>query len=101
MPGWWNLPAGRQVGKKNIFMYYVYVIKSKIRNYIYVGLSNNYQRRFEEHNKCYNKRTKIYAPFNLIFTEKFETRVEARIREKYLKSGCGKEYIKNLIKNRD
>ncbi len=98
MPEWRNLPAGRQVGLHTIVMYYTYVIKSIERNYIYVGLTNNFEERFKRHNKLQNKRTKAYAPFNLIFKEEFKTRVEARQREKYLKSGCGKEYIKNLIK---
>ncbi|MFH0845877.1 MAG: GIY-YIG nuclease family protein [Patescibacteria group bacterium] len=79
-------------------MYYVYVIKSRERNYIYVGLTNNFEERLDRHNRFQNKTTKPYAPFDLIFIEKFEIRAEARKREKYLKSGCGKEYIKLKIK---
>ena len=78
-------------------MYFVYVISSKVKNYIYVGLTNNVERRLDEHNNGYNKTTKPYKPFELILVEKYETRVEARSREKYLKSGFGKEYLKNLI----
>ena len=80
-------------------MFYTYVIKSKNRNYIYVGLSNNPERRISEHNKGKEKTTKPYSPFNIIFIEKHQTRIEARKREKYLKSGIGKEKIKNYIKN--
>ena len=79
-------------------MYYVYVIKSKVRKYIYVGLTNDVDERLNRHNTFKNKTTKPYAPFDLILTEEFKTRSEARIREKYLKSGCGKEYIKLKIK---
>ena len=96
MPRWRNLPAGRQVGIR--FMYYTYIIKSKIRNYIYVGLTSDIERRFEEHNSGKNKTTKPYLPFDLLFKENFSTRVEARKREKYLKSGIGKEYIKSNFK---
>ncbi|MEL7145595.1 MAG: GIY-YIG nuclease family protein [Bacteroidota bacterium] len=78
-------------------MFYTYAIKSLARSYIYVGLTNNLRRRLEEHNKGYNKTTKPYAPFQLIHTEEFETRVEARKREKYLKSGVGKEYLRTLL----
>ena len=54
-------------------------------------LTNDVNRRLDEHNNGYNKPTKPYRPFKLILTEKFETRSAARTREKYLKSGSGKE----------
>jgi len=74
--------------------YHVYAIKSASRNYIYVGLTNNLARRIKEHNSGLNKTTKPYIPFLLIHSEIFETRNEARQREKYLKSGVGKEFLK-------
>jgi len=77
-------------------MYYIYAIKSKEKNYIYVGLTNNPQRRIKEHNYKKEKTTLRYAPFKVIFIEKFRTRIEARKREKYLKSGVGKEYLRLL-----
>jgi len=78
-------------------MYKVYVITSKIRKYIYVGITNNLVRRIDEHNKGYNKTTRAYRPFELILTEKYKTRTAARRREKYLKSGIGKEFLKKII----
>ena len=77
-------------------MYYVYAIKSRSRYYIYVGISDNIDRRFEQHQKGYNQTTKPYRPFVLIYTEKCNSRIEARKREKYLKSGVGKEFLKSL-----
>ena len=77
-------------------MFYVYAIKSETRNYTYIGLSENVTRRLGEHNSGKNKTTKPYRPFRLVLTEQFETRAEARKREKYLKSGVGREYIKNI-----
>jgi putative endonuclease len=74
-------------------MFYIYAISSQLRNYIYVGLTNNIARRLEEHNKGYNKTTNPYRPFKLILTEDYKSRSEARVREKYLKSGEGKELI--------
>lgn len=70
-------------------MFFVYAINSITRNYIYVGLTNNLERRLREHNSGSNKTTKPYIPFELIITESFNTRIEARVREKYLKSGIG------------
>ena len=75
-------------------MYYAYVLKSINRNYIYVGITNCVERRFMQHNTGKNKTTKPYLPFKLIMIEMYNSRVEARNREKYLKSGCGKEFIK-------
>jgi putative endonuclease len=77
-------------------MYYTYAIKSKERNYIYVGLTNNPERRIAEHNSKKEKTTRSYAPFIIILIEKHETRIEARKREIYLKSGIGKKYLKSL-----
>ena len=78
-------------------MYYVYAISSLSRTYIYVGFTNNKSRRIDEHQKGYNKTTKAYRPFKVILIEKYKTRQEARKREKYLKSGVGKEFLKNQI----
>ena len=78
-------------------MFYVYVISSETKNYVYVGLTNSVERRLKEHNNGHNKTTKPYRPFKLILTEKFKTRLEARKREKYMKSGICKEYLKALI----
>lgn len=78
-------------------MHFVYVIKSEVRNYIYVGLSNDLDRRFAEHDSGNNKTTKPYAPFKLIYTERCESRQIARDREKYLKSGIGREFLRGLV----
>ena len=78
-------------------MYYVYAIKSLTRNYIYVGITNNLVRRFDEHNSGRNKTTKPYSPFRLIYTEEVATREKAREREKYFKGGSGKEFLKVLL----
>lgn len=77
-------------------MYFVYAIKSIIKTYIYVGLTNDLNRRVNQHNYGLNKTTKPYKPFELILCETYETRLQARKREKYLKSGIGKEYLKNI-----
>jgi len=77
-------------------MYFVYAIKSQTRSYTYIGLTDNVERRLDQHNKGYNGTTKPYRPFKLFYNEQFETRIEARQREKYLKSGVGREYLKNI-----
>lgn len=77
-------------------MYWVYALQSLSRKYIYVGLTNNLQRRINEHAVGKNKTTRPYRPFTLLYSEKAIDRIEARKREKYLKSGVGKEFLKSL-----
>ncbi len=79
-------------------MYFVYALKSDFRNYIYVGITDNIERRLHQHNTGKNKTTKPYSPFTIILLEEKESRIEARKREIFLKSGIGKEFLKDLIK---
>ena len=81
-------------------MYYVYVICSLTRKYIYVGITNNVERRVSEHQSGINKTTRAYIPYKVVLTEEFNTRVAAREREKYLKSGVGKEFLKKILNNK-
>ena len=78
-------------------MFYVYAIRSTIRNYTYIGLSNNLERRINEHNSGYNKTTKSYAPFLLIYQKEYSSRPKAREAEKYLKSSAGREFLKRIL----
>ena len=75
--------------------YCVYAIKNK-NGRIYVGLTKNINQRIEDHNKKRVFSTKGYIPWNLFYIESCQNRIEARRREKYLKSGCGKEFLKKL-----
>ena len=45
--------------------YYVYVIKSVNSNYTYTWMTNNIERRLEEHNLWKTKSNKNYKPFKL------------------------------------
>ncbi len=54
--------------------------------------------RFKRHNSGHEKTTKPYSPFDLIYTEVCDSRLNARTREKYWKSGTGKEQLKLLRK---
>ena len=62
-------------------------------------MTENLDDRINRHNKGWEQTTKPYAPFKLIFSERFETRALAREREKYFKSGIGKEKLR-LIRDK-
>ena len=76
--------------------YAVYAIKSSLDNRIYVGFTKDLDNRLKEHNQGNTKSTKGFRPWTLLYQEIAETRESARSREKYLKSGCGKEFLKRL-----
>ncbi|WP_139855432.1 GIY-YIG nuclease family protein [Aequorivita sinensis] len=79
-------------------MYYVYILYSKEFERMYVGMSKDCTKRLKEHNSGKTQSTKAYIPWEIIHTEEYLTRKEAREREKYLKSAAGRRWRKiNLI----
>ena len=79
-------------------MFTVYVLYSEEFNRTYTGLTNDLERRLKEHNSKQNRSTKAYVPWKVIYKEEIETRIKAREREKYLKSGIGRDFIKKITK---
>ena len=78
--------------------YFVYVLESEIDGRLYKGQTTDISKRINQHNAGQTKSTKGYRPWKLVYFEKFETIKEAVLREKYLKSGIGREYLKALLK---
>ncbi len=77
--------------------YYVYAIYSIKNSSIYVGLSASPEKRLQGHNYGMTKSTKPHRPWAMFYKEKIGDRVNARKKEKYLKSGIGKEFLKSLL----
>ena len=71
-------------------MFYVYVLRSVARNYIYVGLTGNVQNRFEQHNLGLNRTTRAYRPFELIRIETFLLGRQLAIEKNILNPGLAK-----------
>jgi putative endonuclease len=78
-------------------MHYVYVIKSLKDNYIYTGHTDNLKKRFEEHNEGKVKSTKTRKPFELIYYEACNILDDAVKRERSLKTGFGRAYLKRRL----
>jgi len=78
-------------------LYFVYVIESELNKRRYVGFTNDLKRRLNEHNIGKMKSTKAYKPWKIIYHEEALTRIEARKREKYLKSAAGRRKIKMIM----
>ena len=80
-------------------MFYAYVLRSKKNNKLYTGHTEDLGRRILEHNTR-NDKTKfscVNGPWELMFFETFNTRSDAMKREKFLKTGKGREYIREKI----
>ena len=81
-------------------MWFVYFLKSSIkRNWVYVGSTNDIERRLGEHNSGRVKSTKFYKPFTLFYKEVFINEQEARKREHYFKYWKGRIEKKEILKN--
>ena len=96
--GWSNLPAGPptggQAGRWQLIqcMYNIYALY--FEKSIYVGMTDNIERRIREHRSGKTKSTRNKGVFSLRIIEECSDRKQARLREKYWKSGCGKEKLK-------
>lgn len=77
----------------------VYVIDSLKRNFRYVGITNNLNRRLRAHTKGGVRSTAAHNPFKIIYTEDFKNYAEAREREIFLKSGQGRKFLDSIDNN--
>jgi putative endonuclease len=77
--------------------YYVYVLLSKKDNQFYTGYTSNLKNRLKLHQDGKVKSTQNRLPLELIYFEGCINQQDATRREKYLKSGNGKIYLKNRL----
>lgn len=87
-------------------MFYTYVVQNSVTKKIYIGQTDNTVKRVDQHNdtsfkkNSYTKLNKGQGTWELVYTEEYKTRVEAKIREKQLKTSRGRDFIKNTILGR-
>jgi len=79
-------------------MWYTYVLNSEKAKHWYTGYTGDLRKRISAHNKSKNFSTKHGIPWNLLYYEACHSKKDAKAREKFLKSGMGKRYIKNRLK---
>lgn len=78
-------------------MWYVYILKSISDDFIYVGSTNNIERRLVEDNSGKVRSTKPYAPFELNAYVAVLNEKKARKLEEYFKTGSGKAVLRKRI----
>jgi putative endonuclease len=80
-------------------MFTVYVLFSKDYNKIYIGFTSNLEQRMLSHNELSKKGWTIkFRPWQLIYKEVYEFKLDAMKREKELKTAKGRNFIWSIIK---
>ena len=77
-------------------IYYLYVLRSLKTKWHYKGITDNLDRRLYQHMSGKSRSTKNYLPLELIHVEICNERNEARNKEKFFKSGYGREIISEI-----
>ncbi|HZJ34965.1 MAG TPA: GIY-YIG nuclease family protein [Candidatus Angelobacter sp.] len=80
-------------------MQYVYILKSKKDNNLYVGCTKNMKDRIALHNSGQVESTRGRRPMELIHYEAFLSTKDAFVREKWLKTGWGKNHLEKMLSN--
>ncbi|MFI5141987.1 MAG: GIY-YIG nuclease family protein [Bacteroidia bacterium] len=81
-------------------MAFVYIIYSVKVNKYYVGACTNLERRLYEHNIGHSTFTSTGIPWELKYTEQFNSLPEAKKREKEIKNKKSRIYIEKLLAKR-
>ena len=79
-------------------MFYTYILRSQKDQRFYTGAASDLRKRFSEHNSGKVISTKDRGPVELVYYEACCNQKDAFVREKYLKTGMGKRFIKNRLK---
>jgi putative endonuclease len=78
-------------------MYYVYILRSESTGKLYKGSTEDLQRRLEEHTSNMVRATKNRGSWKLVYHETHPTRSAAMLRERYFKTGKGREELRCLL----
>ncbi len=77
--------------------HYVYVLYSASLQKLYRGVTQDWLKRIEHHNLGLDKWTKRGVPWKLIYYEAYTNKSDAYKREKFLKSGRGREVLNKQL----
>ena len=80
-------------------MFYVYVLRSESHSGFYIGYSTDLKRRLSEHTRGASLATKSRGPWKLVYYEAYTEREDAEGREKFLKSGAGRRFLRAQLRH--
>ena len=78
-------------------MPFTYVLRSANTGQLYTGATSDLKNRLAQHNSDQSRSTKNRGPWELVYWEEFETLTQALRRERYLKTGKGRDEIKRIL----
>lgn len=81
-------------------MAFVYILKSLKTKKYYVGCTENFERRINEHNSGFVQSTKVLRPLKLMLVQEFDSLSLARKIESKLKKLKRKDYIDKIVKDK-
>jgi putative endonuclease len=80
--------------------YFVYVLENYYDQGWYIGFTTNLRKRILDHNNSKGgKTTKAKKNWKIIYLEAYRNKKDAIGREKFLKSGSGRKYLKKQLRN--
>ena len=80
-------------------MYFVYVLQSLKDKSLYIGYTSNLKQRLQAHLTGQSTYTRRKLPIKLIYFEGYLSRMDAKKREVFLKSGSGWWFLKKQLEN--
>lgn len=78
-------------------MHGVYVLYSKKDGELYIGYSAEVRRRIDEHTRGQVTATRTRRPLVIILCESFANKKDALQREKYFKTGWGRNHLRKML----
>lgn len=78
--------------------FYVYVLQNKLKDFIYIGYSEDIKERYKIHNEGRVVSTKHFVPLDLIHYEAYRNMADAKRREEYLKTNKGRKTLRTMLK---
>ncbi len=89
--------ARSDCGQVNGMFYYTYVLLSEFDNNHYIGWTVDLKQRIDKHNRGLVQATKSRRPLKLVYFEACLFEKQAIAREKQLKTGFGRAYLKRRL----
>jgi putative endonuclease len=80
-------------------VFYVYVLRSQMDSGLYIGYSSNLRERLRQHDSRTSFATAHRGPWKLVYYEAYLNQADAFGREKYLKSGAGRRFLKAQLRH--
>ena len=75
--------------------YYVYLLKNTVDESWYIGFTKDINQRVKDHNNGKGGKTTLHKKmWSLIYFEGYRNQLDAVGREKFLKSGSGRRFLK-------